>query len=624
MPLPLARPRRPFTSPLRLAALAPLALGLLACRSTAPATAPAAIRTTDAPAALPPIPEVRGPVAIRVIYPSPGALIAARDSTFLLGTVGTGDAALTINGARVDVRANGAFLAWLPVPRQPRYELVAARPGDTARVTLPVRLLPTRPALAAGAPLAVDSASVAPGAGLVLRANESVRVAIRASADATATLLTPGGTRRPLARGAPGAGGAGAIFSTDLAASQLVRGGEITVARGAERLTRPVPPVAVLDSAFGTLALLGEGHESNPDRVVVGRPVPGGTYRWFFLPGTVVPITGQSGTATRVRLDSGLEVWVESSEVTRLPTATAAPRRTVANVRVQPAAEWVDVIFPMADRPPFQVQEEGSTLVLTLYDTRPNTDIITFAANDSLVRHVTWDAERTDRARYTLHLPHAPFGYQALWREGAFILRVRRMPEVDERAPLRGLRIAVDAGHPPAGSTGPTGLYEAVPALAISRRVEALLEARGAEVLMTRTTETAVPLGDRPAMARQANAHALVSIHLNALPDGINPYTANGTGTYYFHPRSAALARAVQHGMVRYMGLRNLGIFYDNLALVRPTWMPSVLCEGAFMMIPEQEAALRTAEFQERYALGVVEGLEEYFRGLADAQRAGR
>jgi len=45
--------------------------------------------------------------------------------------------------------------------------------------------------------------------------------------------------------------------------------------------------------------------------------------------------------------------------------------------------------------------------------------------------------------------------------------------------------------------------------------------------------------------------------------------------------------------------------------------MPSVLTEGAFIMMPEQEAAVQTTEFQERYALGVADGLEAYFRALA-------
>ena len=39
--------------------------------------------------ALPPIPRADGPLAIRVQYPSPNALIAARDSTFCSGRCST-------------------------------------------------------------------------------------------------------------------------------------------------------------------------------------------------------------------------------------------------------------------------------------------------------------------------------------------------------------------------------------------------------------------------------------------------------------------------------------------------------------------------------------------------------
>jgi N-acetylmuramoyl-L-alanine amidase len=45
-----------------------------------------------------------------------------------------------------------------------------------------------------------------------------------------------------------------------------------------------------------------------------------------------------------------------------------------------------------------------------------------------------------------------------------------------------------------------------------------------------------------------------------------------------------------------------------------------VLCEGAWVVMPEQEAALRTPEFQQRYAMGIVDGLEAYFRSLASAR----
>lgn len=252
-----------------------------------------------------------------------------------------------------------------------------------------------------------------------------------------------------------------------------------------------------------------------------------------------------------------------------------------------------------------------------MYATVANTDIINYASGDSLVERITWEQVTSTRARYVIALRHAPYGYLVRYERGAFTIRVRHAPSIDQRRPLAGLTIAVDAGHPPGGSTGPTGLYEPVATLPIADRLRRLLEARGARVVMTRTSASALGLAERPLLARRANAHAFVSIHLNALPDGVNPFRAHGTGTYYFTGTSVSLARAVQRGMVRRLGLRDLGINYDNLAVIRPTWMPAVLCEGAFLMIPEQEAALRTPEFQEAYALGVAEGVESYFRGLA-------
>jgi N-acetylmuramoyl-L-alanine amidase len=63
---------------------------------------------------------------------------------------------------------------------------------------------------------------------------------------------------------------------------------------------------------------------------------------------------------------------------------------------------------------------------------------------------------------------------------------------------------------------------------------------------------------------------------------------------------------------VKRLQLRNLGVSRGNLALTRPTWMPAVLTEGLFIMMPEQEAVLRTAEGQQLYALAVVEGIEAF------------
>src|SRR5438105_11931080 len=95
-------------------------------------------------AKLPPVPEVRGPLQISVTYPKPDQLLTARDSNFIFGNVGTGDAALRINGVAVPVYPNGAFMGWLPVPPDsaPHYEILARNPTQSARLILPIRIPP--------------------------------------------------------------------------------------------------------------------------------------------------------------------------------------------------------------------------------------------------------------------------------------------------------------------------------------------------------------------------------------------------------------------------------------------------------------------------------------------------
>lgn len=561
---------------------------------------------------LPPIPLVTGTLKPTVIYPVANSLVEARDSNFIFGSVGNGKAQLWINGAPVAVAPNGAFLAWLPVPAvdSPRYDVVAISGTDTARLEQPVRLKPPIVKLAIDGTLLYDSASVLPGSRLALRDDDTVRVSVRSAPNATVVWRGDAGAAQALTA-------AGTSFAADMPARMLRARTELLLARGSDTIHVAVPPVGIaLARQWATLGVDSTGADAS-DEELIGRPMPGGTYKWFLLPGTPLEVTGRNGDFSRVRLDSNLEIWVSTADLHPLPSSWMPAKRVAGNARLVSQAEWVDLVVPMAARPPYFVDESTNELTVTLYDTMINTDIVNYGANDSLVREAKWTQDASDRGRFTLSLSSPAYGYLAFWQNGSFVLRVRRPPRIDAGSPLKGLTIAIDPGHPPIGATGPTGLYEAVPTLAVGLVVQQMLESRGAKVFMTRTTADPVALGDRPIMARKANANALVSIHLNALPDGINPFTSNGTGAYYFRSQSVPLARELQRAMVGRMGLRNLGINYDNLRLARPTWMPSVLCEGAFLMIPEQENALRTPEFQKRYAAAIVDGLESYFRSLS-------
>jgi N-acetylmuramoyl-L-alanine amidase len=587
---------------------------LLAACATAksPNTAPYPARGPNAAtSALPPVALVSGPLKPTVVYPVANSLVDARDSNFIFGSVGNGRAQLWINGAPVTVAPNGAFLAWLPVPPadSPRYDFVAVVGADTARMELPVKLRPPALKLTTDGPLAYDTGSVSPGGRLVLRDDDTVRVSVRTAPNASVIWRGDAGAAVALTA-------AGTSFAADMPARMLRVRTELLLTRGRDTIHAAVPPVGVaLANQWSMLGPDSSGVDAT-DEELVGRPIPAGTYKWFLLPGTALEVTGHNGEFSRVRLDSRLEVWVSSSDLHPVPAGFLPAHRVAGNARLEPHPEWVDLVVPMAARPAYFVDEGSHELTLTLYDTMINTDIVNYGANDSLVRETKWTQDASDRGHFTLQLSAAPYGYLAYWQNGAFVLRVRRPPHIDGGSPLKGLTIAIDPGHPPIGATGPTGLYEPVPTLAVGLVVQRMLEERGAKVVMTRTTADPVALGDRPVIARKGNANALVSIHLNALPDGINPFTSNGTGAYYFRSHSIPLARELQRAMVARMGLRNLGINYDNLRLARPTWMPAVLCEGAFLMIPEQENALRTPEFQRAYATAIVDGLESYFRTL--------
>jgi N-acetylmuramoyl-L-alanine amidase len=595
-------------------------IGGTGCVGPRPTVAPAptggaVARTPAGTPSLPAVPLVTGPLALHVTFPPPDYALSSRDSNFIFGTIGNGRASLTINGHPARVWPNGTFLGFVPnpPPDTPRYELVAVTGADTARLTQPVRIAPPRDTLPSTGPLAVDSASVSPTGTLLLRDQERVRVGVRAPANASAAIVWPGGRQSLAWLG-------GETFATEVPARAFRDSAAVVVTRDADTISLPLARLDPVDDMAPRWVQLGDSLAmADTDRVVIGRPIPAGTYKWLLLPGTIVQQTGRSGGNARLRLDSSLEIWTDTVDVRPLPPETLTPRRVVGPITLMPAAEWVDVVLPIASRPPFLIEQRDWQIILTLYGTQATPDLIRFLDNDSLVRFINWIPESSDRVRLTLELSQNPYGYLVLWdtARGGIVLRLRRRPTVDPGRPLRGLTFLVDPGHPPGGAVGPTGLTEAEAVLQVAERLRRMLEQRGARVVMSRTTMDPVDLRLRSVMARRVNAHALLSVHLNAFGDGVNPFVNNGTSTLFFHPQSEPLARAIQRALMRQLGLRDLGVHYQNIAIGRTTWMPALITEGLFMMLGDQEHAMRVPEGQERYARAIMEGTEEYFRTLA-------
>jgi N-acetylmuramoyl-L-alanine amidase len=590
--------------------------------------------------------------------------------------VASGKTELTINGLPVRVWPNGAWLAWIPFPEDTlmQFRIEARTATDSAVLVYPVRRdrgsLP-REVRVGGT--WIDSVSLSPQGQVWLPRNEYVTLSTRAAEGSSVRVLLPDGSQVRLApeqhweevppalrafdrdtnklRTAPETRYVGVLRGRTLGPDpgRVLRGPSASLIRVLGRaalrcaagwscptpyaeLVSPDSAWAVVEAAVGsdtlrirwplqialldTLPLIAEFDDDtaglgDTDSVTPGRATPAGAYLWFLPTGTRAAVTGRVNDDLRIRLSPISEAWVPVAEARPLPSGLPEPRATVGSVTLAPLQDRVVLRIPLTQRVPFQVLESDRSLALRLYSAVGDVDWMR-QGTDTLVKRLSWAQTGRGEVTLTAELAAPVWGYRTRWSRNDLLLEIRRPPRIRPTDPVRGRVIALDPGHPPLGATGPTGLREAEANLTIAFALKKMLERAGARVLMTRTTDTAIDLWPRIALADSGGAELLVSIHNNALPDGVNPFTNNGTSVFYNQPRSAPLAAEIQRALVRRLRLPDLGVSRADLAMVRLTWMPSVLVEGMFMILPEQEAALRSREGTGRYARGVYDGIRGF------------
>ena len=657
-------PRR--LSRLALACACLAAVALPACTAVMPGSGAGRMPPIPVPgtagaervSSLPPIPFADGDLSLEVGYPSEGAALATRDRNFLFGSTGSGRAQLTVNAVPVEVAPNGGFLAFLPVPPDGVYRLVAERDGVTATLERTVRLPPSPPPPPEG--LAIMAGSGYPSGSAAAGPGEPIEVGFRGTPGGDAWLVFSGGDRVCLVEAgalevAADTGGAlvaqppearpaprratvryeGVLPARAVAAAEAevprpavgelppeAEGARFELILGADTVRTPLRlNLAILSPERPRVAAAFPPPDAPPDWRARGRNDIAGPYHFFWPEGTVLRITGERDGMLRVGLAPARSAWVPAGEVRLLAEGTPPPGAFVGDVRLYPEREHIDVRIPRPERLPFQVVAEERALHLEVFGAASRTNFFQYGQMDPLVERAEWSQPSDQVYRVSVRLNAPVWGYETFFdASGAVVLRIRRPPRIDPSAPLRGLRVVVDPGHGGAArdTRGPTGLTEADANLAVSLALRDFLEERGADVILTRTGDETVPLADRPRMAVEAGGDLLVSVHNNAFPDGVDPQANHGTSVYYFHPPSAELARLLQRELLEELGTRDLGIGRADLALVRPSWMPSILSETLFMMIPEQEAALRDPAVQRRIALAHVRALEAFA-----ARRAG-
>ncbi|HEX2952693.1 MAG TPA: N-acetylmuramoyl-L-alanine amidase [Bacillota bacterium] len=568
---------------------------------------------------------------IRIVAPEENAHLPALAQTYVCGSVPEGGK-LSINGLPVTVHPGGGFVTMVSLsPGEFKIKLtlqLGDQTYDSVRTIFVAAPEQPAPVL----PLTIEW--VTPSLDQELLPGDDVKVTCKGSPGMEA-YFTVNGIRKkfPMAESADAPTGIyQGIFSIG----------------GRDRLKNAQVKVTLVDkehhrvskTTAGTISIFPHDlpvmvQTISPDTVLKAGPAISDHNRAGYLlfppVGTSLQITGHIGGEYRVRLNQAQSVWVNVDDVKRLPLGTPPNQAIVDNVSIHTDQNSTFIRIPLSQKIPFKVVSDGEKyLDLSLYGAYSNTDVIAEEAA-GVVESVNWFQDDQETYRLRINTPAGHWwGYDTRY-EGddahpVLVLELRTPPPVTaDNSPLSGLTIAVDAGHGTgSGALGTTGYAEGNANMAMALNLIEKLQAKGAKVIMTRPGDEDIPLYDRPRIAWQKQADLLVSLHNNSYGYDGNPLLNHGFGVYYFTPMSLPLAKAVHdayHGTFATGGntgfnLPDNGLYYDNLALTRPTQMPSILIETAFMIVPEEEADLKMDAFRSVCSDAIIQGLEHYTSGM--------
>ncbi|NDC15081.1 MAG: N-acetylmuramoyl-L-alanine amidase [Synechococcaceae bacterium WB9_2_170] len=219
--------------------------------------------------------------------------------------------------------------------------------------------------------------------------------------------------------------------------------------------------------------------------------------------------------------------------------------------------------------------------------------------------------------------------FKAIERDARFTLvpsAVLSMGEGDLDAPAAGppvpmgrFKVVIDPGHggPDPGAVGIGGLRETDVVLDVCLQLARLLQARGVQVLMTRTSEVDVDLPPRVSLANNSRADAFVSVHANAL--SLDRPEVNGIESFYFEGAGApsrSLAAALQQQMLAISpGSPDRGVRTARFFVIRRTVMPSTLVEMGFVTGTLDAPRLADPTYRRRMAMALAAGVLNFLQG---------
>lgn len=216
--------------------------------------------------------------------------------------------------------------------------------------------------------------------------------------------------------------------------------------------------------------------------------------------------------------------------------------------------------------------------------------------------------------------------------------------ESESQRPSSGITVCIDAGHQAHGisetepigpgstvmkaklATGTQGRFTGVPehvvTLQVSLKLQKILETRGYNVVMIRTTENCTLSNkERAEVANASGAQAFIRIHCNGVDDstvrGVINYVPGTDNT--FVPQNV-IAPSINLGTVigNYMcaatGAQNRGVLGSNeMSGINWCKIPVTILEMGFMTNEQDDRLLCDDGYQTTMATGIANGIDAYF-----------
>jgi N-acetylmuramoyl-L-alanine amidase len=581
-----------------------------------------------------------GKPEIKIVYPNEGAIIQAApsDSCFIFGQITPANSKLEINNKNISIYQDGSFLAYLPVNEDDFvFDCVVYRQNDSLKFERNIFVQPLiRTNLADS--MVIEDALMHPTGDVRLHQGDLFRMRFKGTPGCTASFSIDGVREDiPMAEvedpkliywGEHVFGDKPAYWGKEIngiyEGSYLIqpldwrenRSIVFQLVNSQGDTIKKISPhkLAIFDNSFPQMAKV-----KSPKATL--RTGVGAGYYYFLPKGTKLQIDGQYGNYLRVKLSETENAWVQKWDVKLLPKGSVPPNKIVNVLRVKDVGSHVRVKMIIGERIPFKVEQTTNPqqILINFWGITSDTDWIKYEAAQDLIKDIRW--KQTAQESYQLSFQvtqKQQWGYDVYYdEENNFYIDVKKAPKVAgwPSSPLKNINILLDPGHlPDTGAVSPTGITEADVNYKLAVVLEKKLRSKGANVYLTRRGEHGITLRARMNLAEMFGADILLSLHHNALPDGINPFRNRGSSTYYYHPQSFLLAEAIHGKILKRLELNNFGLYYDNLAMCRPTQMPSVLIEPAFLMHPEEAMMINSDEYRNKCSNAIVEGLEGFVR----------